>query len=356
MKFIGYLLNAVMAFCLFACSSPLRTRVDSQNSAVTSNTRDGMVYRLPLKAIKITLTVDKDKKRTLTAEATAAYPDLGTRFIVQYNNSQLSSNELALKIDVSGLLSGDASSSHTSQVGDVLKGLASTIGSVGAALDGHGKVVPPVTPPICNREGTYMWLVEPTDAVEPAETAAKTQMTVCQVRFERAILGTPEPVGKNNVRFDAAKANSDNAESGFYYRQALPYLVALTDTSVDPNPVTRALLPMPTRQSPVEFLPVQESLFAKNIVKFSFTDGSPVSYDQALESEWVGLLSLPADLIKSYFGAIGAVFSERSDADKNQAAYLAQISALAVQQLKTQACLSAVQTKDDAKIKAACGQ
>ena len=107
-------------------------------------------------------------------------------------------------------------------------------------------------------------------------------------------------------------------------------------------------------KSPVQFIPVEKSLFASNASDLTFQDGVLTKYGQGVEGEVLALAKLPADVLKAYFGAVGEMFTFRKDAASKEAEYLYALTALTKSQLAAARCMAAYESRDEARIAADC--
>ena len=74
-------------------------------------------------------------------------------------------------------------------------------------------------------------------------------------------------------------------------------------------------------------------------------------YNQVTDSELVGLLKLPSDIVSAYFAAVGALFNNFSSTDEAKTKALAASLKLELEQKKHEACLRAIAAKDEQAIK-----
>lgn len=289
----------------------------------------GLTYYLPKKDFVITLTVS-DKARTVTAETTPAYPDRQHRYAVRFQRNWLGKNEMDVDITPSGLLTS-AYSKTTSNVSEVLQNLAaaksvSVLGSDKAAADE------------CAKPGVYSKIVS-------AQATPTPIVDFCSLRIEVKALSVEESA--NKPKADGGKAGA--ARSGFYYRNALPYLLTVT-SQLD----SRSFLLFSPSESLTQFLPVKESWIASNEATLTFDEGMPTKYKQAADGELVALTKLPADILSAYFAAIGNAFGSRKAAAISETEYLKALQGAELQRLKLQQCQQAIPTGDPVAIQAAC--
>lgn len=310
------------------CSS-----VTSVRDSVDDGQQDGLIYYLPKKELLIKL-ASAEGTRTVTIEPTAAFADIDERFVAKFRRSQVHLNKLVVVTDAGGLLSGKATTSSSPQLTDILSAVASDVGMLGA----RSAVVTLKQPDVVKCKGEYSWLL---DAASAAPVAGPK---TCGLAVTVTRLGSPGTDRKSTYR----------QQSGFYYRRPMTYLVTVVDNEIVPPRTTSRTVSVPTSDSPTEFLPVPNGLFAKNEGEFTFQDGMPTIYSQELDSEWLGLAKLPASVVKAYFEAVTAGFKLRKDAMTGESQYLSEINKLAIQQEKTRLCLLAVRADDSDLVTAAC--
>jgi hypothetical protein len=82
----------------------------------------------------------------------------------------------------------------------------------------------------------------------------------------------------------------------------------------------------------------------------AFDAGVPTSYTQTTGSELAGLLTLPADVIGAYAGAVGNLFSAFKSSADNEMAYRRDILQLELQKQKQAECLDAIRNNRQSEI------
>lgn len=332
------LMSALLAGCASVTSTPQAT------------SSEGLAYFLPKQDFLITLTVTANG-RTLTADSTTAYPDPGRRYLVKFSRNWVGKNDLDVGVTPSGLLTS-AKSTTTSDLSDVLQNLAGAVGTFSL----HGKEV---TDP-CATPGTYSKIV-------PADVRGPVAFCTMKIEIEPlvAIVSKPStqapPGGQasgDDSPADQTAADKPDIEranvarAGFYYRNALPYHVHVTDTVSKEG---RSFLLFSPSQASTQFLPIARTVFANNEATLGFDQGMVKEYKQSADGELVALTKLPASILAAYFDAIGNAFGKRKGALDKEAEYLTALQAAELQRLKLEQCRSALATGDDAAIKVACG-
>jgi hypothetical protein len=163
---------------------------------------------------------------------------------------------------------------------------------------------------------------------------------------------------RNSIRANAEYAHV--SQSGFFYKQELPYIVTVTDKASRNQSQFLAYSP---DEAPISFAPVTRTVFAHNKLSATFSDGVLTGFDEQVDGELVGLTALPADVISAYFTAVGSMFQGLKEKTSNQTDLVNAQANLAVAKVKQQACAAAIAANplngtDDANalaaIKAAC--
>lgn len=365
---------------LVALSSLVVGCASVASSRYKEGTESGLLYFLPKQYMVLTLT-NSDEKRTLSLAESPVLPDVDRGFVAKFVRNHVGKNELSVGTTEGGLLSGTAKASTVSQVSEILKAAARSLAYREVAFRSGQNADRCV-------DGTYKWYVDPAleasvSAIREADTErggekvgesedrmppasvnelsrsvvaiedpnrslASVSMKECGIQLEVKRLFT-EMVPTQNKHV----GTQEHSHSGFFYRRPVPYSVSAQIGASGGRVDTIVLLP--TSDSPVLLLPVERSLFSVNNAEFAFSNGMPSSYKQDLDSELLGLVKLPADVLQAYFGALTSAFTERKAALTNEGAYLDQSRALYIQETKAKNCMDAVATGDNAAITAACG-
>ncbi|MCM0084528.1 hypothetical protein L4X63_23420 [Geomonas sp. Red32] len=309
----------VPLFCILSicgCSS-VKSTVNIENY----NTK-GLTYYMPKKDFIAIVTIENKNIKTIDLRTTSAYADYSTQYILKHSCNVFGKNTLDVGVNESGLLTS-AKSTTESNVNDIFNNLAATAGHV-SALGVKGK-----EGTTCKDGGHSIILKEP---------------------------GSKELCGltiKVELNYDKRKAHlvgfsgvADETYSGVFYRQSLPYMM----TATGPGIKTSALVFSPS-QSPTQFLPASKTFFSGNKSEFEFNDGVPSKYMQQTEGELLSIAKLPSDILNAYFTAIGTVFDSFKTKDSKQADALTESLKLQLQKKKYDACVEAIRTKDESKLK-----
>lgn len=304
----------------------------------------GLVYHLPLMDFVLSVTVlDGGKTPTPKVTLSDPYPDLSSAYVLLPGRSQGTNANLDLGVDTNGLLTS-TSVTTTSAVDDILKNLAATVAVHNAlplALNLGKSEAPPPKPATpaqpCMTAGTYVSIVSLRDLRARAED-------FCGVTFRL------DPTLKWATVM--APADQDKVKARVYYRQLRPVrVIATLDENPQEHVVSLLLIPDPDQ---VSALAVPRTLFADNTTTMTFKNGMPTEYKPQANSEVLGALKLPADVIGAYFAAFGQVFNAFGDAKGKEAAATKASIGLQTQQYKDELCLQALAAKDDHVISATC--
>jgi hypothetical protein len=304
----------------------------------------GLVYHLPLMDFVLSVTVlDGGKKPTPKVTLSDPYPDLSSAYVLLPGRSQGTNANLDLGVDTNGLLTS-TSITTTSAVGDILKNLAATVAVRNAQLLDFSLIQPESTPP------------KPATPVKPCMTAG-TYVSIVSLRDFRN--GVQDFCGvtfrlDQTLRWTTvmAPADQDKVKARVYYRQLRPVrIIATLDENPQEHVAYLLLVPDPDQ---VSALAVPRTFFADNTTTMTFKNGMPTEYKPQANSEVLGALKMPADVIGAYFAAFGQVFSAFGDAKGKEAAAAKASVSLQAQQYKDELCLQALAAKDDHVISATC--
>ena len=313
--------------CLLGCAS-----IESQESP-SGNPIQGLSYYMPQKDFVVTLTVKGQKPEKATIATTAAYPDLSRQYVLRYGRNWLGKNSLDVSVTSTGLLS-TAKSSTQSGVTDAFKGLASS-----AASAHRQRLMVERVGPACNTDGEYTFIFQKPGVYEPC--AGAVTVTVGAPSGQLA----PREKWMSTEQASA----SEGAQAGIFYRQELPYLVTVTGGAVNQS----AIVLSPSDARP-HFLPIARTFFSNNSADFGLVNGVPERYKQESDGEGVALFKLPADVLAAYFSAVGSLFDAFKTRDSKQVDALNASLTLELAKKKHDACMEALQAKDNDRIKALC--
>lgn len=331
------------------------THVTTKASACPDS---GIVYRLPKRLFVLSVTLDKKNVITkIEAKATEPIPD------VDHNQPQLcgvfeanilAENTVDFGVSESGLLT-TANAKSVSKVAESLKEIAETAG-YGTIFGFDGIDQPrPALVRKCAPGLTHSIVIDPSDTAK--------NHSLCDIKFEiKGPEGPKNPGGSDDpVKGLSAPMEENTSYGGVFYRQDEPYVV----TAKGQNGENYSTVLFAPNRSPVQFLPLPRSFFADSDATLKFSGGMPTQYKRQAGSEFLGLVSIPADIIGAYLDAVGTVFSKIGTANSAEAKADAlihqQATALADQERKRIAaeeklrrCQDAISSDDDAKIASAC--
>jgi hypothetical protein len=290
---------------------------------------------------------DAPKAGVIVVRAGAAYPDLTHAYVLSFGSSLIAKTSATVTVTQSGLLS-TATAKVESQLVEALKNLAASVGAKAADETAVDESKSP-----CVRGRTYTLQLDPAKDVDNSHSLCGFSISITRLfqleqRPNNALLVVRDaPTGQ------IGRAKRSNVRQGLYYRQALPYLVAVTDETKN---ATQSIVLSPSESS-IGFLPARRSAFAAvNSLEVDFVDGVPTKVAHAADGEFTALLKLPADIIGAYFDAIGNVFTKRKANASAEKDLIEAWDKLATQKLKEQKCREALATEDLEKVKAACGE
>jgi len=295
---------------------------------------EGLTYYLPRKDVQLTVVVASGAVSTVAIATTAAYPELTQPFVLRHGSNALGKTVNLIGVGANGLLKSSKATS-TSGVSDAATSLGGLLGNAQAM-----RMAQATTRAACG-DGTHVFIYP----VSKNETQQPCGLSVTIARAPGSV-----PEGDNPAKRKQATPD-DTHFSGVYYRQAEPYLVTVKGTIN-----TEAIVYSPS-QSPLKSLRIARTFFANGEADLTFDDGMPTQANQTTEGELVALLKLPANIIGAYFSAIGGLFDAFKTRDTKQADALGTSLQLELAKMKYEACLKAVQAKDnDAIVKLGCGQ
>ena len=379
----------LVALVLSACSSGINSIKNS------SGTVDGLVYFMPKKDFLVTITVTNGEPTNVVLGTTAAYPDLSQQYTLTYEKNLFGKNTLNVNVSKTGLLSSTTSATE-SNVTDVFKNLAKAAGTLlpfggrSREPNGNGEVEQKC------QDGVHSFIYDKvSEKIDPPP--CNVTITIKQVISSISCLTENEgcsPASKN-VFANEKKANEEY--SGIFYRRSEPYLMTaqapdrkdkdlaekakdLAEKAKAPAekakaPAEKAKAPAEKAKAPAEkakatdgnltvaaivfspsysathFLPISKTFFSNNKAEFTFVNGMLTGYKQETESEATKLFDLPADILSSYFSAIGAIFESFKSADTNEISALTESLKLELEKKKYDACIAAIKAEDDELIK-----
>ena len=283
---------------------------------------EGIAYYLPKRPIAVQVTIDANGQvQTPTIVAAPAVPDYRHRFILSYETNLIGENNIKIGVKSNGLLQS-AASTVTSGLGTIASSIGTIAGQMSAGSAFLSKnVVPGTDIRKCDKSQTYTLLIWPEDSV------GKT-LRLCDFY----ILVGKAPSAIANYK-PTPRVTSVEGSSGVFYRTEIPYLVGIM--GIAPNSQASFFVAYSPDQSPVSFLPIERTLFAKNITTVTLSDGMVTEYDQDDNGEVVGLIQIPATVASAYFTAIGGMFSSLSTVDTSR-------NNAAVTEAKRQVCAAAI--------------
>jgi hypothetical protein len=311
---------------------------------------DGIVYFLPLQQIKVTVTVPDGKDGAknnydVSVEPGPAYPDPTQRYVLKLRGSPLATRKHTVSTDERGLLTS-VSPVITSQVTAALQKIGAAAATASTRFADQKQCAP----------GPQHLLLD------PKEVAGKSHCErLCQlcIKIERVPSkpSNSEDSSKSKATDDPLLKNAD----GIFYRRQLPYKVTVTgnvQTQNQTQTITREFLVFSASESPTYFQPFSKSLLTDTAAIATLeSPGMLTKFEETDNSEALALLTLPADILGAYFGAIGKMFDWQKTALDQEKTYLDTLNQLSVAKLQSENCKNAISTATvvTPEIKAACG-
>jgi hypothetical protein len=308
-------------------------------------TGDGLVYYMPRQAIVVTITLDANGLATPSVANAPAEPDFAHQFVLRYESNLFNGNHAIIKVGASGLLQG-SDASATSGVDTIAKNLGTLAGTATAM-----SLAPKAPAPACAKGRAYATLMYP----EAGRTAS-----LCG--FSITLSAAPATLPAAKTQPSAAATPTTN--TGVFYRQQIPYRVTVQGPAAA-DPPTEFLAFSPD-ESPILYYPVSKGFFGNTETNLTLTDGVLTQIDQKTDSELVGFTAVPADIVTSYFAAIGNIFGSRKTAIEDQTTLLGDRASREAAEAKLKFCQQTVasnplvgktpsdQATAEAAIKAAC--
>lgn len=309
----------VSVVALSGCAS-VTSKVETAGSAAS----DGLVYYMPRKPVKVTISVDSAGVQTPSVDTIDASADTSRRFVLDYEKNLVGKNHLAMGVTSDGLLTS-SNADTTSGIIAIVQNLGKAIGAAQAMVAAAAPVIGAPPPVTCPKSSTNVVLIYP----EVTTKAAR-----CGYTIELHDLSGGDVVShvhENSTR--ASKTSSHQA--GIFYKADLPYLVQVKDAN---NQIVTSAIAFSPDLSPIAFVPVTRTLFSDNHTNITLSRGTVTSVDEQSDGELIALTELPADFISAYAGALGQLFSAFGTDNQSKATLLADKNALAVASMKHQAC------------------
>lgn len=306
-------LFVILSTVLIASCSSVSSIEDPSAGSV-----DGLTYYMPKKDFKVTIKVEGGKVTEVNLGTTPAYPDLSKQYVLNHGTNFFGKNTLDVGVNENGLLTSSKSTT-VSGVNDAFKNLATSLGQ----LQTTNFAAPAAT---CTTDGDHIF------TYSAVGTDTQCNVNILITKVTSAAKGHSRP--------------SKESHSGIFYRQNEPYKITATSGGLNVSSIVFS-----PSDSKTLFLPVSKTFFANNEAEFEFKDGVPSKYKQDTDGELVALLKFPADIISSYFEAVGSVFDSFKSNDDKEASALASSLSLELAKMKYEACLEAIKAKDNELIK-----
>ena len=246
----------------------------------------GLHYFMPKKDFLVTVTVTDEKISAVKLATTAAYPDVTIPYVLTYGANAFGRNILNIKLDQKGLLTS-VNSTTISEVAQALQNLAVPTNGEERITDKDYNDSESTSPAKqgCSKEGEHTFIYKMVG-----------EHSACGLTINIEKYGDSRNITSHDIK-------ENQAISGIFYRQNLPYLMTAQGQGIK-----AAAIVFSPSESKTQFIPVSKTFFADNGANFVFTEGILTQYEQGTNGELTALLTLPAEIIKAYFGAVGAVF------------------------------------------------
>lgn len=296
---------------------------------------DGLIYYMPKRPIKITISADDKGKYSYDAEEAKMEPDLNAAYVLSQSSNMSIDNKFSATVGITGLLSS-GNSTATNQSGVIAANIVTAAGS----LNGLSSAKSLMNTRIARIELNTKKDIRSCPAngqntiflIDPSVSTA----TLCD-SIEVELIPEFSTV---NIK-SSAHASSKSNSPGIFYRQELPYTVKVKRD----NLIVRQFQVTSPSNSPIFFMPINRTAFASNDAKVTLSDGVLTSVDQTKNSELVGFFAIPADILSKYFSAIGSVFDAFKSSDK-QSQLLQQQQVDAIAKLQNSICNSTIAKYD----------
>lgn len=307
---------------------------------------------------------------------TETLPDLKQGFLLQYNKNWLAKNRIAIEVNRLGILSITHADTDN-QLGEIAKNIASDIAATSlgyyvSSNENSGVSPPPESPSEiktllansdtfgensvtittstkCN-DGVYKLLINPpgpdikqnisSGNVNGDKNKIIYQKNLCGVTLsiERSFESHPKQsrrisdISPSCLLDDDGKPwrcieqiaqgfdllhyhNPINSSSGVFYRQDLPYIINVKN---DNNNEESNLIAFSPSESNVFYAPIKGTIFADNTTDISLNNGIITKFNSQIDSEFLALTSVPADIMGAYFGSIGKGLTDFGSVLKSQ--------------------------------------
>lgn len=298
----------------------------------------GLAYYMPKKDFVLTITTDENSVLSKVEISTSkAYPDLKTKYVLNHSTNMLGKNKLDIGVSEEGLLSS-ASSTTVSNVSEAFQNITSSI-AIRNSIKSASKATETST---CAPNMEHVFIFD----AEPTEKYCGLSVKLTKLQPQAVKNKDEEAEAEAKLKFDKKFMKPGESYSGIYYRQSEPYEIEVWGSGLFASSIVFS-----PSKSDINFLPISKTFFANNDAKFTFVEGIPTKYIQNTDGEIVALLKLPADIIGAYFTAIGTIFDSFSTKDTKESAYLVTSLKLELQKQKYEACIKAIEAKDNELIK-----
>ena len=343
----------VAALCIAGCSGIESTRAPQSAAQLGA----GLSYFLPMRDIKVTYKAPNGTPavHTITVAPGSSYPDLAQHYLLRLERNEVGVSQMNFTITPHGLLTS-AVSDVDSKLDEVFVDAAKSAGAMVAAVDAGDIPPAPAPAPLdrpCLPGQEYVALFS------PSAEQLKNTVRICgsvYAHYKRS--GAPLPAhGKDATGTD--KTGTDDPTNGIYYRQDQPFSVSVSTcdgncASAESHSILHTAVVGVPNLSPTYFLPINKTLFGKNVATITLNDGVVTGYRQNFDGEALAIAKIPFAAVSAFFSGVGDIFDKRKTAAANEAAFRTELAKLTARQFKTELCLAAFRAKDDKAITEYC--
>jgi hypothetical protein len=323
------------SIALSGCASVSSERLQEQRG-----TQSGLVYRLPNRAINISVVFEDGKHPLLTVTEGSSYPDASApAYIANVRRNGIGQTDASISVGANGLLS-DTSAKYTSQIDEFIKSLASSTAAFGTSGGRTGES-DTGSESGCPKQGSFsyaFYLGPPSGISFDTSGTAEKPMTIqpgCEAKLTLKRAGWAPPTDVASKPQSGLPHTQESAS--YFYRINMPYIARVELAGL----VKESVLLLPD-ESPTYTLSLPRALFASTDNTATFTDGVLTKHQQKTDSEVIAGLKIPADLLRAYISAMGSFFDSFKSTGLKEAQADTQRVLNEIQKQKLEACIIAL--------------
>jgi hypothetical protein len=265
----------------------------------------------------------------ITIGATSSYPDLTTKYILNHGANLFGKNTMNIGITTNGLLS-TANSTTVSSATTAFSNLTSSLGSVHSLFADIPRAAGSND---CLPNQTYSYILSLTNIISAFPID-------CGLTVDVVKLFTPVALKDQNV---LKLRENTKKYSGIFFKQDLPYKVKVSNL-IDGLETTKIIFS--PSESEVFFIPIPKTFFANNKSQIGLDNGVLTSALLETEGELTALFKFPAEVVKSYFAAIGQTFAGINTSQVNETNAINSNINLELIRVKHDLCMKAIAAND----------